>query len=208
LALIALCESGFEERPEELDRTANYLRKAQHPWGGWSDIVGVGWPTSGATGWAVKALHSPGLTADNRFKPKALEWLLNNQLPDGGWAVDRGHPLSTIGKTCDALMGLSRFGAADTQEAKTKARDWLLEARGSSDAEQFGSKISIEPQGINPVVENIILFLEAAFYADTKVPTLRFTAGRPVAIIAATKRYGLAFIDQPRSKIAPVEAAE
>ena len=165
LALIALCESGYEERPQEIELTAEYLRNAQHPWGGWPDTIGTGWPTTGATGWAISALHSPGLTPNREFGAKALEWLLNNQRDDGGWAVDRGHLLSTIGKTCDALMGLSRFRTADTEGATCRAGAWLLKARGEKAANEFGSNISIEPQGVNPVVENVSLFLEAAFYA-------------------------------------------
>ena len=133
--------------------------------GGWPDTIGTGWPTTGATGWAVRALHSPGLSQPREFAPGAQEWLLNNQKDDGGWAVDRGHPLSTIGKTSDALMGLACFGAASTHTACKRAADWLLGARGSVPAEGFGTTISIEPQGINPVVENVILFLEASFYA-------------------------------------------
>ena len=79
--------------------------------------------------------------------------------------MDRGYPISTIGKTCDALMGLSRFGPTETQGALSRARDWLLTARGSKTVEEFGATVGIEPQGVNPLVENVVLFLEAAFHA-------------------------------------------
>lgn len=77
----------------------------------------------------------------------------------------------TIGKTRDAAMTLALLGSrsgnspADPASATTRAERWLrLARRREQTPEEFGAGVGVEPQGINPGIEAIILFLEAAFY--------------------------------------------
>ncbi|MFA6562307.1 MAG: DUF4062 domain-containing protein [Verrucomicrobiia bacterium] len=166
VALLALKETGYEERPWELDSTARNLLQTQIPDGGWPDAFGQSWPATGATAWAIRALTAMGFPTTDPHAERAQDWLLSQQWKDGGWAAAPGAPCSTVGKTCDALMGISSFGLKRTQEAVQQAQGWLLRARRpSASAEEFGRSVGAEPQGVNPTIENVLLFLEAAFYA-------------------------------------------
>jgi hypothetical protein len=165
LGLIALRESGYEEKPHTIQRTADYLREAQQPDGGWSFTVGAGSSKTGATAWVVRSLICTGLSPSDWAAQRALSWLKDHQRFDGGWAEDKSHPVSTIGETCDALMGLNLFQSQDTAVALEAARAWLLRARGEQKSAQFGAGMSHVPKDVNAVVENVLLFLEAAFHS-------------------------------------------
>jgi prenyltransferase beta subunit len=167
LAISALIESGYEEQPWEISRSADYLAAAQQPCGGWSYTFGVGDAATAATAWAVTALIKAGWSPSTDVVQRACHWLSEGQRFDGGWGADRKSDFSTIGKTRDALMAFAVSRSPEAQGALENAKRWLLGAREAfSSSEDFAKKIGIEPQGINPVVENIVLFLEGAFFAN------------------------------------------
>jgi hypothetical protein len=113
------------------------------------------------------ALVANGLSPADDRPQHALMWLLGQQWPDGGWAARPWAECTTIGKTSDALMALSAFGLPQTNDAVERARAWLTRNRCAySTAEEFGQLIGSEPHGVNPAIDNILLFLEAAFYAS------------------------------------------
>jgi hypothetical protein len=62
-------------------------------------------------------------------------------------------------------MGLNLFQPSDKADKVGAAREWLLRARGAQKSEEFGAGIRHVPKDVNAVVENVLLFLEAAFYA-------------------------------------------
>jgi hypothetical protein len=65
-------------------------------------------------------------------------------------------------------MALSVLRSVESEHAVENGRQWLLEARQAfSSTEEFAKKIGTEPQGINPLIENTILFLDGAFFANT-----------------------------------------
>ncbi len=166
IALCALSQSGYEEQPWEVQRSTTYLLDAQQSHGGWAYVVGGAEPATAATAWAVRALVSVGLSASDGWAQRARQWLIDNQRHDGGWGADASSVFSTIGKTRDALMALSVLGLKHTDDSIARARRWLLEARASrSSTDDFAMTIGVEPQGVNPLVENIVYLLEAAFYA-------------------------------------------
>ena len=166
IALAALTESGYEEQPWEIKLTSNYLIRAQLSCGGWPYVVGLELPATAATAWAIRSLRSSGFSISDDWALRAKEWLMKTQRYDGGWGADQNSSVSTIGKTRDALMALSHFGLSHTSPTINNAREWLINARSSfKTPEEFGKGIGVEPHGVNPLVENIIYFLEAAFYA-------------------------------------------
>jgi Domain of unknown function (DUF4062)/Squalene-hopene cyclase C-terminal domain len=56
VALLALKESGYDEQPQYLRTTADYLLGAQRLDGGWSETFGHGLSATAATAWAIRAL--------------------------------------------------------------------------------------------------------------------------------------------------------
>jgi hypothetical protein len=186
-ALMGLRESGFEEQPWELERTAMYLREAQLPSGGWPYVIGTDEPTTAATAWALRSLVREGHPISDDWAQRALQWLLLNQHSDGGWGVNLNVPFSTIGKTRDALLALSLF--AEAEKAIGLARNWLLNARASSSTpEDFGQSVAVEPHGGNPTVESVVYFLEAAFAA--RIPPAELNVRADLEWLARKRWWG------------------
>jgi hypothetical protein len=166
VALCALMESGYVEKPWEIERSIKYLFESRHSGEGWADTFGTSMTSTGATAWAVKALKRYGYSTEEPWAREAREWLVMTQQSDGGWSAGSHATHSTIGKTKDALMALWVLGLGSSEKTIERGRDWLISARSSDESpEAFGAKVGIEPQGINPGIESVIYFLEAAFYS-------------------------------------------
>jgi uncharacterized protein DUF4062/squalene-hopene cyclase-like protein/prenyltransferase/squalene oxidase-like repeat protein len=164
IALLALIESGYDEHP--LHATTNYLRQAQHPDGGWPETFGYGPPATASTAWALRALIAAKVSPAEDCAQRALRWLLEQQWSDGGWAATPWAACSTVGKTSDVLMALSLFEFVQVESAVLRGQEWLTRARAAyATVEDFGRSVGAEPHGVNPTIENILLFLEGAFCA-------------------------------------------
>jgi energy-coupling factor transport system substrate-specific component len=115
--IFALAAAGAS--PDELLRSGNWLRRAQHWTGGWGAVV-RGQPDPDSTGAALQALEVAGLGGSSAAN-RGVIYLVRNQQRGGGWALTPSGAANAQ-STSYAVQGLLAVGE-NPGEVTTAGRD-------------------------------------------------------------------------------------
>lgn len=149
LTLLAAGQDPYNYKGENL---VQKLQDAQLPGGKYADnVINGGEDLVNAHIWAVLALHTAGVTAE---QAKALQWLVNQQHADGSFywdAADRD--TADVDSTGMAMMALGALGEKNDGPVVQKALDYLR--RAQKDSGGFDSWGTENPESCNMVIQGL-----------------------------------------------------